>query len=178
MIERLRDVSVPRHPSIGGVALFLLVFPPFETVSRFAHTVSSRCATKGDVSCTLLIYPFQSICLKGFIRCPGCEFLVVVAKLLVVRSWSCAAWFHVMLAAYSPPVRSYLTDGERAELFLVHMRATFAPHGAAFVQMVKNIAAIPAPCPEAAIMRVWDARPKYCLRKLCFSILPASSKYV
>lgn len=80
--------------------------------------------------------------------------------------------------AYTPPLRERFTDAERAELFLTHYRATFAPHGAAFRRLVEGInnPTSTASKEVANCLKVFDARPKYVLRKLTFSILPASAR--
>ncbi len=82
--------------------------------------------------------------------------------------------------APTPPLRETFTDAERAEQYLAHMRALYIPHGEEFRKMVLGIhnSTHPECKEEATVLRVFDARPKYVLRKLAFSMLPTNNKCV
>lgn len=88
--------------------------------------------------------------------------------------------FHVTFPCAGPGLRQLFTDAERAEQFLSHIRAYSAPHGEDFKALVTAINSpyLPESAPVTAVLKVFDARPKYVLRKLAFSMLPPSSAYV
>ena len=76
------------------------------------------------------------------------------------------------------PPRQRLSDARRAEQFLNHVREKFAPKREAFRRLVVGIndAKRSSTDDELYGMKVFDARPKYVLRKLAFSIVPVKPR--
>ena len=111
---------------------------------------------------------------------PKCFVVCVCSeRMFVVFRVDCASTsISARAAAPTPNLRELYTDAERAEHFLSHMRALYAPHREDFRKMVLGIndSAAPTAREEAAGLKVFDARPKYVLRKLAFSMLPTNSK--
>ena len=75
-----------------------------------------------------------------------------------------------------PPNLS-LKDSAKAELYLSHVREVADPRGDDFKAFVTLMSAMMTPADDdvAYGLRLYGARPKYVLRKLCFSLLPEGS---
>lgn len=69
-----------------------------------------------------------------------------------------------------------VSDARRAELFLTHVRESENPCGEAFRALVASINESTRSSSDTYGMKAFDARPKYVLRKLCFSILPVKPR--